>query len=179
LKNKAPVNFLGEFLTKNNIANIDIHAKTSIPTSELSKIRNGEISNISAAKLYLISLAIGINVGDVLLKIYPHLQIINTTTHSAEKALTNFGSLLESLRGISLKEVAIKTGIKLSRLNDLSKKSSAIVYSHELYLIELVCNKEPGTYFIELFSGAKLNPREIEIELRNKEKIRSAKRSKF
>lgn len=176
LKEKAPENSLSIYLTNKNIGNIDIYAKTGIPTSELSRLRSGKISAVPANKLYLISLVSKEPIGKIVEAIYPKLKLAgkNTVLRKPKGKFTNLGNLLisEHYEVNSLKSISAKTGIKLPRLTDLIKKDSAIILAHELYLIELAIGVTVGSYFNKLFSELQLNDREFEEKLRIDERAK-------
>lgn len=155
-------------MTKHNAANVDIHAKTGILTSRLSKIRNGQSTNIYAQELFLITLAIEKSIGDIVVKVYPDLRIEENLSETL-KPLTKLGRLIDSFKVMSPSELAQTTGISLPRLTGLAKKSADKILSHELYLIEMACGQKPGTFFKELFNDLQLNSLEKQNELRVKE----------
>lgn len=176
MKEKAPQNSLSIYLTNRNISNIDIYAKTGIPTSELSRLRSGKISAIPANKLYLISLVSKEPIGKIVETIYPKLKLTGKSANlqKPKGKFTKLGNLLisEYNEVNSLKSISLKTGIKLPRLNDLIKKDSAVILAHELYLIELAIGVKIGLYFNKLFSDLQLNDSDLEEKLKIEERAK-------
>lgn len=175
MKEKAPENSLGVYLTAVNIANVDIYAKTNIPTSDLSRLRSGEILTIPAARLYLISLVTSDSIGIVLKKVYPNLGLKSKQDPAEKTTLTPVGKVMRTLEGYSLEKIAFKTGLELKRLRDLTRKPTTIVAAHELYLIELATETETGALFLELFKDLYLNDSETEERLRIQEREKSSR----
>ncbi|MEJ2901676.1 hypothetical protein WAE58_04545 [Pedobacter panaciterrae] len=160
MKEIAPENSFGTYLTIKNISNVEIYSKTGIPVSDLSKMRNGEIKSIPAKRLYLISLISGDPIAATLEAVYPNLLLVHEIDPASNKikaTTTPVGSVLFSLEQHTFEIISYKTGIKLSRLRNLATKESAVILSHELYLIEMACNRKPGSLFDKLFKGLKLN----------------------
>lgn len=176
MKEKAPENSLGIYLTNRKIGNIEIYAKTSIPTSDLSRLRSGKISSIPANKLYLISLVSEEPIGKIAEIIYPNLKLVSnrTSQQKSKEKFTTLGSLLISVHNEvnSLTSISLKTGIKLPRLKDLIKKESVVILAHELYLIELATEAKVGSYFERLFSGLQLNSSKMQENLKVEERNR-------
>lgn len=160
VKEIAPENFLGRYLTNRNLSNVEIYCKTGIPTTDLSRMRNGEISAIPAVRLYLISLVTGDPMNVVLKEVYANLDLLHNDNPQSNKikvTTTPIGKLLFSLEEYTLETISYKTGIKLSRLRNLATKETAVALSHQLYLIELAANLEAGSLFNKLFKDIKLN----------------------
>lgn len=173
MKEKAPKNSLGVYLTAANVSNVDIYAKTNIPTYDLSRLRSGEILTIPAARLYLISLVTLDPIGVVLIRVYPDLTLKTTQNPIEKHSLTPVGETLRLLEGHTIEKIAFKTGIELKRLRDLTRKPTTVITAHELYLIEMAIETDPGTLFLKLFEGICLNDTEIEKKLRAEERERS------
>lgn len=178
MASKTPINNLGNFLTKRKIANIDIHAKTSIATVELSKLRNGLIKKISAKKLVLIVLSINEDIEKVIKEIYPDISLKNVENEVGKTKLTSLGDFLGSVEANTLKTISSKTGISVTRLKILQTKETAIPLAHELYLIELATNQNPGSLFKRIYKDLELNSIELQNSLREKEKLKSSKLKK-
>lgn len=161
MKIKAPENSLGTYLTKKDIGSIEIYSQAGISKSEISKLRSGRISTISAQKLYLISLVTKEDIQIILPQVYPNLRLnlVDKSTEPIDKCtFTPLGVVLDFLpsENNSLVFISLRTGIKMPRLKDLIKKDSTIVLAHELYLLELATSVEPGSYFRKLYSNLKL-----------------------
>jgi len=174
-------NSLGEYITKNNIAGIDIFAKTGIPTSDISAYKNGRTRPIPAERIYLLSLIAKESLKEFLLLIYPKIKLENTNKPDIKTSsllTTSFGRLINSLEDYTINTISHKTGITVKRLKDLSSKTTSIIWGHELLLIELATNVEPGTHFTELFGHLELNTPEVQEQLREEEKERSRRKKK-
>lgn len=170
MKEIAPENFLGRYLTNSNLSNVEIYYKTGIPTTDLSRMRNGEISAIPALRLYLISLVTGDPMEVVLKQVYPNLTLVNTDNPISSKIKTTttpIGKVLFSLEEYTFETISYKTGIKISRLRNLATKETSIALSHQLYLIELATNRKPGALFNKLFENIKLNSETEQKRLQN------------
>jgi len=169
---------LGIYLTKKNISNIDIYVKTGIPTTDLSRLRSGQISSIPALRLYLISLVAEESIGYILKDIYPNLSLAKGYNKLAPLTKptkrTKLGTILDSLlvSENTIELISKKTGIKLPRLKDLARKEETVILAHELYLIELATNQKIGTLFSVLYGSNILNTPE------DQERMRSLERSK-
>ncbi len=173
MKEKAPKNSLGVYLTSINISSVDIYAKTNIPTYDLSRLRSGEILTIPAARLYLISLATRDPIGVVLKKVYPDLSLKTKQNPIEKHALNPVGEIFRLIEGHTIEKIAFKTGLELKRLRDLARKPTAVITAHELYLIEMAIDTDPGILFENLFKDLCLNSAEIEEKLRTEERARS------
>lgn len=174
-------NSLGDYIIKNGLASIDIHAKTSIPTSDISRYKNGRTELIPAERIYLISLIVKDSLKEFLLKIYPKVALQNETrplVRTSSLLTTAFGVLINSIDDYTLNTISFKTGIAVKRLKDLSSKKNSIIWGHELLLIELATNVEPGVYFKKLFSDLELNSTEVQEQLREVEKERGRRKKK-
>lgn len=172
IKVNIPDNNLGPFLTFKRISSIDIHAKTSIPSDELSKLRNGVIKSISANKLFLISMVSKIDIKEMLEGVYPNLKLkpLSPKQKKAEfKSLQDFFNYVE---GDIIEFIAERTDITPYRLKKI-KHNKVIPSAHELYLIELATKTKPGTLFNILYKDLQLNTAEVEAKLRAEEKARS------
>jgi hypothetical protein len=160
LKVEAPDNLLGPYLTKKEKDSVDIHGKTGIPIGSIRKMRSGETKAIPAIELYKISLVTKDPIGVVLKEIYPSLKLVSTDkviSTNIKYDTTDLGKVIFSLEDYNLDILAYRTGIKRDRLHRLTKLDSTKIQSHELYLIEIASNKEPGELFITLFKGIKLD----------------------
>jgi hypothetical protein len=169
-------NSLGDYIARKNIASIDIHVKTGIPTSDISRYKNGRTIPIPAERIYLISLIADEPLKDFLTKVYSTVKLQKTTNQvaSTQSLLTTpFGKLINSLDDNTFSNISYKTGIKVKRLKDLCSKETAIILGHELLLLELATNVEPGTYFVNLYGELTLNDEIIQEKLREEEKERS------
>ncbi|NQX38442.1 hypothetical protein SAMN05421820_101463 [Pedobacter steynii] len=169
-----PVNNLGPFLTAKKISNIDIHAKTGIPTVELSQLRSGDIETIRANKLFLIAKVGKIDIKDMLLGVYPELRL-----NSAEDIKFDFQSISDFFNYVQkdvIQMIADKTGLAVYRIKKI-KANKVNPAAHELYLIELATKTKPGTLFNILFKDLQLNSSEEEANLRLLEKKKSRKTS--
>ena len=172
MKEIAPENSLGTYLTIKGISNIEIFSKTGIPLSDLSKMRNGEIASIPAKRLYLISLVSGDSIGEVLRATYPNLKLAhsdNPPSNKIKSTTTPVGKVLFSLEEHTFEIISYKTGIRISRLRNLATKDSAIIQSHQLYLVEQAANREAGSLFTELFGDLKLNSKAEQDRLQKEE----------
>lgn len=179
LKKTAAPNSLGVYLTNKNIGNVDIFAKTCIPTNDLSRMRNGDTLSISAERLFLISLVSGDPIKEVLLKIFPELKLKKTdkpilNEQKAQK-LTTFGKLVKDSEDFTLAVISHRTGLGYRRLYNLSTFSATatVLQSHELLLVEMALDKEPGELFTALYSHLELNSEEERERLRTEEKERN------
>lgn len=181
LKEKAPENLLGIYLTKKNISNIDIYAKTGIPTTDLSRLRSGQISSIPALKLYLISLVANESIDAIVKEIYPNLRLIESekrlTSITKPSKRTTLGSILDSLlvSENTIELISKRTGIKLPRLKDLARKAETVILAHELYLIELATSQDAGALFNTLYRNNTLNSPEDQDSLKSLERSKSRK----
>ncbi|MET3606926.1 transcriptional regulator with XRE-family HTH domain [Mucilaginibacter rubeus] len=172
MKATAPGNEIGTIFFSQGISNIDVSVKTGIPTSELSRIRNGEIRAIAAFKFYLIALAIDTPINLFIENAYKNLRLANIKGSKSiidGSKLTSLGAILRPYEETTLASIAFKTGIALKRLKDLSRKNSSIVLAYELFLIEMAIGEKPGFLFSKLFSHLELNSLERQNELRLKE----------
>ncbi len=160
MKVEAPGNLLGPYLTKKEKDSVDIHEKTGIPIGSIRKMRSGETRAIPAIELYKISLVTKDAIGVVLKEIYPVLKLASNDkfiSNNIKSDTTDLGKVLFSLEDYNLDNLAHRTGIKRDRLHRLTKLDSTKVQSHELYLIEIASNKEPGELFVKLFKNIKLS----------------------
>lgn len=173
-KVNIPVNNLGSYLTKNDKLNIDIYARTQISTVELSKLRSGLIKSLDARKLFLIIKAAELNIEDALIQIYPNLKL-TSKDGKASSVFNNLYDFFEVIEKYTLQKVASDTGISIVRLRNI-KNNKVHPLAHELFLIELATDTKPGTLFKVLFGKVKLSSKELEMQLRTEEKIRSSKR---
>lgn len=178
MASKTPDNNLGSFLTNKKIANIDIHADTSISAVELSKLRNGIIKKIPAKKLALIALSINVDIGKVVMETYPNLKLEPSKDNAKVSKSTKLGKFLDGVENNTLTIISHRTGISVPRLKILKTRANAIPLAHELYLIELATNEKPGNLFKLIFSDLVINTPEVQKILREKEKLRSAKKKK-
>jgi len=172
VKEIAPENFLGRYLTNKNLSNVEIYYKTGIPATDLSRMRNGEISAVPAHRLYLISLVTGDTMEVVLKEVFPNLTLIHTNNPLSSKikeTTTPIGRTLFSLEEYTFEAISYKTGITISRLRNLATKETSIVLSHQLYLIELAANRKPGLLFNKLFENVKLNTETEQKRLQNED----------
>lgn len=163
LKVEAPDNLLGPYLTKKQKDSVGIHEKTGIPIGSIRKMRSGETKGIPAVELYKISLVTKDPIGVVLREIYPNLKLVRIDkliSNNIKPDTTDLGKVIFSLGDYNLDNLAHKTGIKRDRLNRLTKLDSTKILSHELYLIEIASDKEPGELFINLFKYLKLDAKE-------------------
>lgn len=160
LKVEAPDNLLGPYLTKKGKDSVEIHEKTGIPIGSIRKMRSGETKAVPAIELYKISLVTRDPIGVLLKEIYPGLKLLNTDkviSSNIKHDTTDLGKVIFSLADYNLNNLSHRTGIKRGRLNRLTKLDSTKIQSHELYLIEMASNKEPGELFISLFKEIKFN----------------------
>jgi hypothetical protein len=175
-------NSLGGYIIRNKIPSIEIHVMTSIPTPEISRCKNGQTELIAAEKIYLFWLVakelFDEPLKDFLPKIYPLVNLKNSDkpeTINTPMTRTPFGRLLNGLEEHTLHAIAYKTGITIKRLKDLSSKPTAIIWGHELFLIELASDAEFGECFNGLFGNLKLNSLVEREDLREKERLRGSK----
>lgn len=171
-----PANNLGPFLTSKNISSVDIYARTGISTVELSQLRKGTIKGIDAKKFYLIAKVGKISINDMLIGVYPNLNL-NPTAN--DDNLMGFQSLAEFFDHIDknvIELIAEKTGITVYRIKNI-RAGKVNPDAHELYLIEMATKIKPGTLFNILFNDLTLNSSEEEERLRGLEKLRSRKSS--
>ncbi|MBB3058275.1 hypothetical protein [Mucilaginibacter gotjawali] len=160
MKVEAPDNLLGPYLTNKGKDSVDIHGKTGIPIGSIRKMRSGETKAIPAIELYKISLVTKDAIGVVLKEIYPSLKLVQTDKvilTNIKSDTTDLGKVIMHLEDYNLDNLAYRTGIKRGRLQRLTKLDSTKILSHELYLIEMASNKEPGELFISLFADIKLH----------------------
>lgn len=68
---------LGDFLEKKSIKKADVSRKTGISQSRISELTNNESTRLTADELYLISLAIDIEPGQIIKQICGHLSLID------------------------------------------------------------------------------------------------------
>lgn len=61
---------LGEFLLRQPVRKADIARKTGISKSRLSELSNNEHTHLKAKELYLIALAVNVDPGIILTKLY-------------------------------------------------------------------------------------------------------------
>lgn len=174
MKEKLPENNLGTYLTRLEISNIEIYSKTGIPTVELSKLRSGRISRLSAKKLYLISLAIGKDIGYTLIEVFPNFAVSVAKPRKTDtKKYTEIGNYLNSIENDTIEVISNKTGITVSRLRDLKTKSKAIVLAEELYSLEIATSRNPGDLYKMIFASLKLNTKDEQTLLLKEEKERA------
>jgi hypothetical protein len=160
LKLEAPENFLGPYLTKKEKDSVEISEITGIPINSVRKMRSGETRAIPAIELYKISLFTKDSINQVLKEVYPNLKLDSIDKIVSPKIKTDsteLGKVIFSLEDYDLNNLAYKTGIGRGRLLRLTKLDSSKIQSHELYLIELASDKEPGELFANLFKDIKLN----------------------
>lgn len=175
IKDNAPENNLGSFLTLKGIHSIDIYALTSIPTPELSLLRKGDIKSISADKLYLIAKVGKIDIKEMLEGVYPNLKL---KPIKPKQKKIEFESLLEFFSYVEediVEYISQRSGITIYRVKRI-KHQKVTPTAHELYLIELATKTKPGTLFKTLYKKLKLNTPEVEAQLRLDEKARSSKK---
>ncbi|WP_348082758.1 hypothetical protein [Mucilaginibacter sp.] len=159
MKLEAPDNFLGPYLTKKGKDSVEISEITGIPINSVRKMRSGETKAIPAIELYKISLFTKDLINQLLKEVYPNLKLdsIDKVVSSKIRAdSTELGKIIFSLEDYDLSNLAYKTGIERDRLLRLTKLDSSKIQSHELYLIELASDKEPGELFANLFKDVTL-----------------------
>lgn len=150
-------NELGPYLASFKISGAEICSKTGLSKSDLSKLSSGITSRLTADKFYLINKAVESDLEDMLLKVFPKVELVsdwkkNIKNKKQEKTSTPLGFFLlkeENSRAI----ISAKTGITIDRLRDLSNKPNSELLAVEVYLIEMALKKVPGTIFEELFGN--------------------------
>lgn len=68
---------LGIFLQKRSINRAEVARKTGLSTARLNQLSNNTTSNLKASELYLIALAIGVDVNTIASEIFKDLKIKN------------------------------------------------------------------------------------------------------
>jgi hypothetical protein len=125
----------------------------------LGKCEAAKQKQFPAIELYKIALFTRDAIGLVLREIYPNLRLVNTDKVSLSTRKSDYsdlGKMIFSLEDYNLDNLAFRTGIKRDRLQRLTKLDSTKIQSHELYLIEIASNKQPGELFMCLFKDVKL-----------------------
>ncbi|HEK19363.1 MAG: hypothetical protein C0191_00370 [Mucilaginibacter sp.] len=156
MKEEAPDNLLGPYLTKKGKDSVDINKETGIPIGSIRKMRTGETKAIPAIELYKISKATKDAIHVVLNEVYPSLRLNKTDkfiSSNIKSHTTDLGKLIFSLEDYNLDNLAHRTGIKRGRLQRLTKLDSSKILSHELYLIEMASDKNVGELFELLFNN--------------------------
>lgn len=171
-----PANNLGPFLTSKNISSVDVYARTGISTVELSQLRKGTIKGIDAKKLYLIAKVGKISINDMLIGVYPNLNLNPTANDDNSRGFQSLAEFFDHIDKNVIKLIAEKTGITVYRIKNI-RAGKVNPDAHELYLIEMATKIKPGTLFNILFKDLTLNSPEEEERLRGLEKLRSRKSS--
>ena len=73
--------------------------------------------------------------------------------------LTNLGIYLTS-KSVNQAEIARRTGLSKSRVNQLISNESTKLEARELYLILLAINEDPGKIFNQLYKDLRLTTHE-------------------
>lgn len=68
---------LGEYLTHKSVKKADVSRKTGISSSRLSELTRNENTVLKAEEIYLIALAIDVEPGEVLQKVFGHIKLKN------------------------------------------------------------------------------------------------------
>lgn len=98
-------------------------------------------------------------IGGVLKKVYPNLELINKgkpVSRNITQKTSETGKIIFSLEDFNLDIIAYRSGLKRDRLQRLAKLEPEKINAHELYLIEMAAEREPGSLFVELFGDLKL-----------------------
>ncbi len=66
---------LGVFLNKRSINRAEVARKTGLSTSRLNQLSNNPNTQLKASELFLISLAIGVDVNTMFLEIFKNLKL--------------------------------------------------------------------------------------------------------
>jgi DNA-binding Xre family transcriptional regulator len=168
-------NNLGPFLTLKGVSNINIYAKTGIPTSELSLLRSGDIKKIAADKLFLIAKVGKIGIDEMLLGVYPDLKLKAIPAKPKRTDFADMHDFFSYVGDDNIQYVSVRTGITPYRLKNI-RRNSVKSAAHELYLIELATKTKLGTLFNMLYKDLELNSPEEEARLRKLEKAKSSKK---
>ncbi len=66
---------LGEYLIQKSVKKADVSRKTGISTSRLTELTRNEKTKLKAEEVYLIALAIDVEPGEILEKVFTNLKL--------------------------------------------------------------------------------------------------------
>jgi len=164
---------LTPILIQLNIGQVDIYYRTGIKPNRISKISKEFSSKATAEEFYLINLALGHDLGDMLDRAFGSLKLNKLSVEevrlaATSKKLTPYGKYLSD--NLPTKRyVAAIAGLSPSRVSNLSGEGTKIKSSlsaRELYLTAKALNHNPVDAFLKLFSYLRLNDEKVQEKLK-------------
>ncbi|MEG0915523.1 MAG: helix-turn-helix domain-containing protein [Myroides sp.] len=124
--------------------------KSGISASQISKLKNGHVSKLSAQAFYSIVLAFNDNLENAI-KVVFDLNKFKLKEYKPKRR-NEFGVLMQKFETIenSIEEISHKTDITTTRLNELYYRNGA-PEAYELILIEKAIGISTGELFEKLF----------------------------
>lgn len=174
---------LTPILIQLNIGQVDIYYKTGIKPNRISKISKEFSSKSTAEEFYLITLALGYDLGEMLERGFGKLRINEKSIEEVRlmgtsKKLTPYGKYLSDNLPTK-KYIATIAGLSPSRVSNLSGEDENVKTSlsaRELYLTAKAIKHNPVDAFAKLFGHLKLNDEKTQEKL--KLEYQNQKRSK-
>lgn len=126
-----------------------ITARTSIDSTELSKLKLGYTSRFAAKKFFEIHLAIKRPIEEMIDCIYPSVTLPDKPQKEFTKKRSELSNIL--FGSFTEEEIEYKTGIAKKRLKNILEDNEVIILTSELILIELATKRKKGSLFKQLF----------------------------
>lgn len=125
--------------------------KSGLSTGQISKLKNGSITRLSANAFYLLVTAFDDSFLKATSLTYPNLKDFKLKKYNP-KERNAFGDIMKETEVSvnSIEEISAKTGISEVRLSELYYRKGALE-AFELILIEKAVGKNPGELFIKLY----------------------------
>lgn len=161
----ASKQYLGVIFSRSESKKNEIHFKTGIPRSRLSKLSVASYLNIKGSEFYLIGLALRLDLDEMSHEVFKDFKAKFQSNKLKEANLTKFGQFISSGL-IFQKTIAKNTGILESRLSKLALNFKTIPLAKEIYLSALAINKKPSDAFKFIYGNLKLNSLEEQEKLR-------------
>ncbi|MBF0598380.1 helix-turn-helix domain-containing protein [Faecalibacter rhinopitheci] len=137
-------------LNKFNWKDNKLAEKSGLSASQISKLKNGHVSKLSAQTFYSIVIAFDDTLDNAIKMVFD-LNTFNLKKYIPRKR-NEFGLLLQQfeISKNSLEEISQRTGIKEIRLSEAYYRNGALD-AHEILLIEKVIGLEAGYLFKLMF----------------------------
>lgn len=131
---------------------LELTKRSKISQSQISKLKNGSVTKLSAQTFYLITKAFNDTISNSKKIVYPNENFSLKVWKPKQR--NNFGGLISryEISKNSLEEISFKTGIKEARLFELYYRKGALE-AYELILIEKALSIKEGKLFEELYGN--------------------------
>ncbi|APA93643.1 helix-turn-helix transcriptional regulator [Myroides odoratimimus] len=128
-----------------------VATKMNMSQSQINKLRNGNVSKLSAFTFYKAVIALGGDFKEAIRIVFPNFQKIKLK-RVPKKKRNQFGTFMLKFENVknTPKIISIKTGIPEARISDLFFRKGSLE-AFELLLIEKAIDKEPGELFMNYF----------------------------